>query len=279
MSYTSVPDSLIDSGELNAHELAAVLFIARKTIGWGKSEDGIALSQFMKALKVSKPTAIKIIKSLITKKIITKSESFSKGGGQSYNIYSFSKTLIDEVNNGRIASSEAGQSDLQGSKGDLQGAVKDVDTQEKDTTKETTTKETNKEASLSDIEKKEARFHFENPCFFQKEWIEDPKFKDIAREKLLEKRLPATKTYWDYISNTFLDWNINGKKTDRIKKRDWLMTWRNHVDKELSINAWRWLKEKEAKSGNKPGGKDNFSHNADSKTVIDVPDEYLEEAS
>jgi len=306
MSYTSFPDSLIDSNEHDAYELAACLVVARKTIGWGKTSDGISLSQFMKALKVSKPTAIKIIKSLIAKNIITKSPSFLDSGGQSYNNYSFTQSLIDEVNNKRMPQDEGegkpslqgGKGDLQegkpdlqgsddlppeevnevdrGSKEDLQGAVNEVDTQKKPITKPTNTEI--KTTAPTGLEKfREKKFKFADPTYFDGEWIEEELFKSILREKLAEKGLPNGKSYFDHISGSFVDYWCNGKLTPRHKKKDWGMTWRNHVTKELATHAWRWKKERNDRRKGGPENRKDFSHDKNRKSKISVPAGYLED--
>ena len=54
---------------LSASEIACALFVYRKTIGWDKKTDKISISQFMKALSVSKPTICKSLKTLKLVKI------------------------------------------------------------------------------------------------------------------------------------------------------------------------------------------------------------------
>lgn len=129
MSFTQIPDILIDCGKLNAYELAAALFIARKTVGWGKVTDGISLQQFMDALKLSKPTVIKAIRGLVEHRIVVKTESFRENGGQSFNRYAFTSAFIEEANRDRLPGNDTPVNDIDRGegKGDLQGWVNDVD--------------------------------------------------------------------------------------------------------------------------------------------------------
>jgi phage replication O-like protein O len=61
-------------------------FVIRKTYGWGKKEDGIALSQFVKATGLKKQHAYRALKALIEKNIIV-----TKKGDKGYVIYGFNK--------------------------------------------------------------------------------------------------------------------------------------------------------------------------------------------
>lgn len=136
MSFTQIPDLLIDCGQLNAYELAAALFIARKTVGWGKTTDGISLQQFMDALKLSKPTVIKTIQGLIDHQIVTKTESFRENGGQSYNRYAFTAGFIDAANQQRLGNATpVNDVDRGEGKGDLLPPVNVVDPQDKSNNK------------------------------------------------------------------------------------------------------------------------------------------------
>ncbi len=128
MSFTQIPDLLVDCGKLNAYELAAALFIARKTVGWGKTTDGISLQQFMDALKLSKPTVIKTIQGLVDHQIVQKTESFRENGGQSYNRYAFTAAFIDAANRSRLGNNPpVNNIDRGEGKAGLQGAVKEID--------------------------------------------------------------------------------------------------------------------------------------------------------
>lgn len=148
MSFTMIPDAIIDRNDLSPFELACAVFIARKTMGWGKQTDGISLSQFVAGVGASKPTVIKALKGLCDKEIILKTENFTEKGGQSFNSYSFTSAVIDEANKGRNLAEKEGspcKSTLQPPvnhvdspcKSPLQGPVKDVYTQDKPNTRKT----------------------------------------------------------------------------------------------------------------------------------------------
>jgi hypothetical protein len=144
MSFTQIPDLLIDAKNLDCFELTAAVVIARKTIGWGKTSDGISLTQFMDHMKVSKPTAIKAIAGLINKRVVEKTYSFKDNGGQSFNKYSFTKSFVDAANEGRFEGDTPVKEVYSPSKGGLlplstsfTPPVKEVYTQDKASTKET----------------------------------------------------------------------------------------------------------------------------------------------
>lgn len=144
MSFTQIPDLLIDAKNLDCFELAAAVVIARKTIGWGKTSDGISLTQFMEHMKVSKPTAIKAIAGLISKRVVEKTYSFRDNGGQSFNKYSFTKSFVDMANEGHLQGDTPVNLLYPPSKGGLPPLstsftppVKEVYTQDKAITKQT----------------------------------------------------------------------------------------------------------------------------------------------
>ena len=142
MSFTQIPDSLIDSKELTVYELACAIFIARKTMGWGKKTDGISLSQFVDSLSISKNTAIKAINGLANKQIIAKEMTVKSNGGQSFNIYSFKDEFIAKANESRHTPSSPDEQGAvhdmnRGGSPDEQGAVHDMNRQDKSNTKQT----------------------------------------------------------------------------------------------------------------------------------------------
>ena len=72
--FTRIANELLEAlpGQpLSGQEFRVILFIIRKTYGYHKKYDRIALSQFQKALKISKVRCYQVIKSLISKNIIT----------------------------------------------------------------------------------------------------------------------------------------------------------------------------------------------------------------
>jgi len=62
---------------LSGQEMSAALYVIRKTYGYGKKEDYIALSQFQEALNISKTRASQVINSLQLKKILTVKENIN----------------------------------------------------------------------------------------------------------------------------------------------------------------------------------------------------------
>ena len=71
---------------LNGTELGCILFVIRKTYGWGKPNDIISLTQFEKAVKSSRPAICKAIKKLqlvnilllVNKSLLGNSYAFNK---------------------------------------------------------------------------------------------------------------------------------------------------------------------------------------------------------
>lgn len=66
MSYTQIANDFIDTElpRLSASAVCIYLVICRRTIGWHKQSDVIALSQFMTMTGMSKPTVIKALREL-----------------------------------------------------------------------------------------------------------------------------------------------------------------------------------------------------------------------
>ena len=78
--YTRIANELLAamiSIDISSQEMRAALFVIRKTYGYNKKEDFIALSQFQKALKISKTRASQIINSLVRKNILTVTENIN----------------------------------------------------------------------------------------------------------------------------------------------------------------------------------------------------------
>jgi phage replication O-like protein O len=78
--YTRIANELMDiliSTDISSQEMRAALFVIRKTYGYNKKEDFIALSQFQKALNISKTRASQIINSLVNKNILTVTENIN----------------------------------------------------------------------------------------------------------------------------------------------------------------------------------------------------------
>lgn len=73
--YTSIANEILEkvvATRLPANEYRILLFIIRKTYGFHKKEDRISLTQFQKALGVSRPTVSKSLKNLITRNMVVR---------------------------------------------------------------------------------------------------------------------------------------------------------------------------------------------------------------
>lgn len=75
-----IVDRLIGLG-LSGREYEVVLFVIRKTYGFNKKEDRIAISQFERGLGIHRSTACKLINSLVAKRLLDKHDG----------VYSFNK--------------------------------------------------------------------------------------------------------------------------------------------------------------------------------------------
>ena len=125
MSYTRIPNEIIDNLRLNPYQFQIFSIIIRKTDGWCKVEDGISLSQFEKLVTFSKNTIIKTIKELQELNLIEVVVHFdSVKKIHSYNTYKVSQGVVHQMN--------------KGSSPDEQGVVHQMNKQKKTITKETT---------------------------------------------------------------------------------------------------------------------------------------------
>ena len=133
--FTKVPNFLFDL-DINTYERTILMFIARKTIGWGKEFDGISLSQFTKYCRFSKKTVIKSLKSLEEKKLITITKQKDDTGRDCFNLYQITgenigvqeiHTSVQEIHTGGV--------------GDTHGRVQEIHTHKETNTKEIITKE------------------------------------------------------------------------------------------------------------------------------------------
>ena len=140
--YTTIPNFLFDL-DLNAYERTIIMFIARKTIGWGKESDGISLSQFINYSKLSKPTVTKSLKSLEAKKLITITKQKDDNGRDCFNLYQITGENIGvkEINPSVKEINPSVKEINSGGKGDLHRCVKEIYTHKETNTKETITKE------------------------------------------------------------------------------------------------------------------------------------------
>ena len=88
--YTAIANEIMDALcriRIPGEEMQILNAILRKTYGWQKCEDAIALSQFVEMTGMNKPHIIQSVKGLLLKKVITVTEnsnSFAK-------VYKFNK--------------------------------------------------------------------------------------------------------------------------------------------------------------------------------------------
>ena len=81
---------------INGSELRLIIFVIRKTYGYGKKQDKISLSQFQKGLLIKRANVCRSIRSLVAKRILHKTN----------NIYKFNKNWEEWVVAKRIHSSQ-----------------------------------------------------------------------------------------------------------------------------------------------------------------------------
>lgn len=92
--YTKIPNEILEAlykTNMPLECLRIVLFIARKTYGWNKTEDWISLNQFAEGTGILKANVCRAIKKLIDRNIIVKTGSakafFTKHGIKQQPIY------------------------------------------------------------------------------------------------------------------------------------------------------------------------------------------------
>ena len=101
MSFTRVPNSIIDEIKLNPYQFQLFTIIVRKTDGWCKVEDGISLSQFEKLVTFKRPKIISTLKELAELGLIEKKQDYNKDKKQfSYSMYRVSQGVVTENNKG-----------------------------------------------------------------------------------------------------------------------------------------------------------------------------------
>jgi len=71
---TEIMEALIKY-RIPGEQMQCLLFIIRKTYGWNKKEDAIALSQFTEATKMSKQAVCRALKNLANKNIVIKKDN------------------------------------------------------------------------------------------------------------------------------------------------------------------------------------------------------------
>jgi len=76
--YTKIATEIMEAltkYRIPGEQMQCLLFIIRKTYGWNKKEDSIALSQFVDATGINMPNVCRALKGLIDKNIIIKKDN------------------------------------------------------------------------------------------------------------------------------------------------------------------------------------------------------------
>src|SRR3990167_2264225 len=97
--YTAIANEIIEhlvSYNLNGSELAMCLWLIRKTYGFAKKVDKISISQFQRALRLSRWCICKTKKSLVNKRLLVREKNGLK----------FNKNWEEWVGNKRLLVSE-----------------------------------------------------------------------------------------------------------------------------------------------------------------------------
>lgn len=155
LGYTKIPNAILDLylKNLKGAELIMIVAICRKTLGFGKPKDGIALSTFQDITGCSRSTVTKALKNLEKRHLIIKEKtSGTNRYGLNFSKLMPEKELVQESNSGFMIEPQiVRNSDHQ--------LVQKVDTQKKDQNKpkETTTSRID-ESVLEIIEAWDKRF-------------------------------------------------------------------------------------------------------------------------
>ncbi|MAH51421.1 hypothetical protein CMI37_36735 [Candidatus Pacearchaeota archaeon] len=95
--YTPIANELMDAlvaRRIPGEQMQCLLFVIRKTYGFNKKEDSIALSQFHEATGIQKPHIIRALKALIDNNIIVAKKGNRKGTTYRFNkLYTTWKSL------------------------------------------------------------------------------------------------------------------------------------------------------------------------------------------
>lgn len=86
--YTPIANEIMEAlvgARLNGSEMAIILYVMRRTYGYGKKEDWISYTQFEKALGIARKNVWRNIESLVTKRLLVTEKKLGK------TIYRFNK--------------------------------------------------------------------------------------------------------------------------------------------------------------------------------------------
>lgn len=95
-NFTRVPNEILEAlarTHLSPYESKIVFFIIRKTYGWNKIEDWIALSQIEEGTGIAKPNVCRTIKSLRRRRIIARPGKRHIGLQEDYTMWLQSKSV------------------------------------------------------------------------------------------------------------------------------------------------------------------------------------------
>jgi len=94
--FTRVPNEILEAlarTHLSPYESKIIFFIIRKTYGWNKIEDWIALSQIVEGTGIAKPNVCRSIKSLRRRRIITRPNKRHIGLQEDYTMWLQTKSV------------------------------------------------------------------------------------------------------------------------------------------------------------------------------------------
>jgi phage replication O-like protein O len=94
-NFTQIPNHILEAlarTYLSPNESKIVFLIIRKTYGWHKKTDWIALSQIVEGTGIAKPNVCRSIKSLAQRKIILRPDSKHVGLQEDCALWVYSKT-------------------------------------------------------------------------------------------------------------------------------------------------------------------------------------------
>jgi len=216
--HTAIANEIIEAlirAGLNGTEFSVALYVLRKTYGWQKKEDEISLTQFEKAIPVSRQSIINAIKNLKLVKILL----LAKQGDhfQTANRYRFNKDYDswELVKKSRLVK----KSLLEASQNSYKKLVK----------KSLPTKETIQKK----YKKKESIFDFYEKCFKTKKIIlRDDKTRIVKLNKRLEKFTikQIKEAIKNYSKNNFYSGD-NGWIADI----DWILESDKRIEKGINL--------------------------------------------
>jgi DNA-binding Lrp family transcriptional regulator len=228
MNFFQMPNFLWDM-DLDIYERAVLTHIVRKTIGWGKTTDGISYSQFQKALGIGKRKIIETIKKLEEKEIIQVTRQKNEKG-HSVNLYKIHDEIIKKANSDLVS---------EGNKGCIreeQGVVSERNKQNTSITKNTITKEkeTSEEkltlldlvdsflkelSSKSNINLLRLKNKYERVFYELKKYYPLEEIQEVINYALKEEKYLPTLTNPSFLSNSFENIKVVKDKTLQEEER------------------------------------------------------------